>query len=274
MCSRGLIMSQSMKSFDCHMTGNGLFSLLLALLLFGGCVKENREECPCRLLVDLSEVDSLKIPVVDISVAGANEFLFSSHKPVGESNEEMILVPRGRTFLNVCYGDEGMTRKEGLYIPVGDECPPVYMYSALVDTDSEFVRETVELRKNHCVMTLCIEGERDDFPFDLTLRGNVCGYDTAGVPLSGNFMYRPKPDENMQFMAVLPRQNDSSLLLDIVDGEEIVRTFAIGEYIKASGYDWTEADLKDVTVGIDYSRTRVSIVVKGWDEVYEFDVVI
>ena len=78
------------------MTGNGLFSLLLALLLFGGCVKENREECPCRLLVDLSEVDSLKIPVVDISVAGANEFLFSSHKPVGESNEEMILVPRGR----------------------------------------------------------------------------------------------------------------------------------------------------------------------------------
>ena len=237
-------------------------------------MKEDREACPCRLIVDLSGVDSLKIPAVDISVAGMNEFLFSSHKPVGESNEEMILVPRGKAFLNVYHGDGGMTREEGLYIPLGSECPPVYMYSALVDTDSEFIRKVVELRKNHCVITLCVEGEREGFPFDLSLRGNVCGYDAAGVPLSGDFIFRPKSDGNMQFMAVLPRQYDSSLLLDIVDGEEIIRTFAIGEYIRASGYDWTEADLKDVTVGIDYSRTRVSVAVQGWDEVYEFDVVI
>ena len=33
------------------------------------------------------------------------------------------------------------------------------------------------------------------------------------------------------------------------DRREFLKTFAIGEYVRACGYDWTEADLKDITLG-------------------------
>jgi hypothetical protein len=57
-------------------------------------------------------------------------------------------------------------------------------------------------------------------------------------------------------------------------GTSVLKTFALGEYIHASGYDWSAADLEDITVGIDYTRTKLIISVLGWDDVYEFDVVI
>ena len=72
----------------------------------------------------------------------------------------------------------------------------------------------------------------------------------------------------------MPRQMDNSIVLEVNDGTSVLKTFALGEYISASGYDWSAPDLGDITVGIDYTRTKLTVSVLGWDEVYEFDVVI
>ena len=64
------------------------------------------------------------------------------------------------------------------------------------------------------------------------------------------------------------------MLLEVSDGTEVLKIFALGKYICASGYNWKAADLSDITVGIDYTRTKLTVSVRGWDEVYEFDVVI
>jgi hypothetical protein len=112
------------------------------------------------------------------------------------------------------------------------------------------------------------------FPFDMTLVGNVCGYCADGAPMPGRFNCSPEMVGKSSYIVNLPRQRDASLILEVNDGSQVVKTFALGEYVKACGYDWTEEDLKDVTVDIDYARTQIRIAVQGWDEVYEFDIVI
>lgn len=264
----------SMRPFDDH---NILaFSLLLCIMISSGCVKEDREECPCRLIVDLSEVDTSRISSVNIMLAGYGGLVYEGQR-YAESYlmDDVISVPRDHLFLNVSYGDDNMMTADGLRIPEGEGCPPVYLYSAFVDaSDREFVRKSVDMCKSHCVMTIYVEGDGDDFPFDMLIKGNVCGYDGAGHPSPGGFCCAPEMIGESVFRVVLPRQTDASLFLEVNDGTDVVKRFALGEYVKACGYDWTEPDLKDITVGVDYSRTMITVAVQGWDQVYEFDIVI
>ena len=250
------------------------FSLLLCVLSCVCCIKEEREECPCRLIVDLSDVDSADVASVDVLLASCSDFSYVGERMADSyGSDEVILVPRDELFLNVCYGDEGLMDVGGLRIPLGEACPPVYLYSSVIDASgSEFVRHQVRMHKCHCVMKIYVEGE--DFPFEMHVKGGVCGYDAAGYPLPGDFTCSPDDIGESTFSVILPRQTDASLLLQINDGTGVVKTFALGEYIKACGYDWTDYDLKDLTVGIDYARTQIVIAVQGWDEVYEFDIVI
>lgn len=250
------------------------FSLLLGVLLCVCCIKEEREDCPCRLIVDLADVDSADVSCVDVLLASHSDFFYVGKRTADSyCADEIILVPRDEVFLNVCYGDEDMMGVEGLRIPEGESCPPVYMYSALIDASgSEFVRHQVRMHKCHCVMKIYVEDE--GFPFEMQIKGDICGYDASGCPMSGDFLCSPDDVGDSSYSVILPRQKDASLLLRINDGTGIVKTFALGEYIKASGYDWTDYDLKDLTVGIDYARTQIVIAVQGWDEVYEFDIVI
>ena len=232
--------------------------------------------CPCRLVLDLSAVDSLKIPRVDVLLTSRDSMLYEGCRAAESYGiEEEVMIPRENLFLNVFYGDEGMMGMDGMIIPEGKDCPLVYMHSALVTAEgSEIVRHSVRMCKNHCVMTVYVEGDGSAFPFEMVLKGNVCGYDAFGNILPGNFRCPLEAAGDSVYEIAVPRQKDSSLMLEVNDGTEVLKNFAVGEYIRSCGYDWAEADLKDVTVGIDFARTHILIAVQGWDEVYEFDIVI
>jgi hypothetical protein len=51
-----------------------------------------------------------------------------------------------------------------------------------------------------------------------------------------------------------------------------LKTFAIGEYLQAGGYDWTAEELEDATVILDYYITGIRITYKGWDKEYSYDI--
>ena len=63
-------------------------------------------------------------------------------------------------------------------------------------------------------------------------------------------------------------------MLEVNDGTEVLKIFALGEYVVAGGYDWTAEELEDVEVIIDWAQTEVSIQIKGWDWVREYEIVI
>lgn len=255
-----------MKRFDFFM---------ICMLLLSSCIKEDRSGCPCRLYVDLTEVDSSAISSVKMAVSDiAAYFLVSEVEKEKYASECVLKVPRRKLWLNVYSGDDGLgTQDSGLLIPYGQDCPPVYMYSTLVDADCEKVVKKVKMSKNHCRMTVCLENEQD-FEYYMSVKGNVCGYSADGLPLAGGFKYRLQSEDDESFYVIVPRQLDASLILDVEDGDKVLKSFALGEYVSASGYDWRSENLRDIVVTIDYALTKVSIQVKGWDYVYDFDVVI
>lgn len=72
---------------------------------------------------------------------------------------------------------------------------------------------------------------------------------------------------------VLPRQNDASLRLDLMDGSGLLKSFALGNYMTMSGYDWTAQDLQDASVTVDFACTKITVSVGAWENSYDFDIV-
>lgn len=256
-----------------------LFNLLFVAVFLGvsvcGCVKEQRGYCPCRLWVDLSKVDTSVALSARITVVGPHGFVYDEECNADRFKDGvLIMVPKGECCVAVYSGEEGLAQPyRGLVIPYGSECPDVYMYAADVDTDCEQSQKTVCLSKNYCRLSICVE-DAEHFPFSLSVKGGVSGYGSDGMPLKGQFFHEAEAvGEDLWVMSV-PRQTDDSMLLEVCDETEVLKTFALGEYISASGYDWRAIDLQDITIGIDYTRTKLTVAVKGWEEVYEFDVVI
>ena len=244
-------------------------------MVLAGCVKERRGLCPCRLSLDFTRLDTSVVASARVNVLGPGGFVYDESINMNSFLEELLInVPKGGCMLCVHSGERGMVNPDrGLFIPYGKDCPPVYMCAAYLDTECETYRKVVVLRKNHCMLSVLIE-DAEHFPFALAVKGGVAGYGADGTPVEGEFFCSVEGFTDAGWVLSVPRQIDDSMLLEIKDGTSVLKTFALGEYIRASGYDWNAADLEDITIGIDYTRTKLTVSVMGWDEVYEFDVVI
>ena len=247
----------------------------LVMLVMSCSVKEDRGDCPCRLVLDMGEVDTSVVKYAELVLTASDGFCMRDTLVKGDFDAGYLVeVPRGPVAVGVYCGALGCVDDEGnLEIDYGNECPYVYMHSSLVQAEGETVAETVGMRKNHCVVTLQVHSDTC-FPFRMEAKGHVDGYDRDGMPSEGDFMYAMYADDAGVCQFALPRQTDQSLVLEVYDDTDIIRSFALGEYVQASGYDWSEKNLKDITVSLDYALTRVVISVADWTEEYIFDVVI
>lgn len=248
--------------------------LLGGILLQTACsVREDRLPCPCQLYLDFICPDIDESRYVELMITSMKGFMWEDTVNVAKVRNRYF-VPVPQTFLHVraWFGDDGCASESGLIIPYGEDCPKVYMHDSDIKVTGEYVKETVTLRKNHCVLTISTEGE-ERLPVSPRIRGNVAGYDADGVPLDGEFLYDLEEDGfDKGYKAVLPRQKDASLILEVEDVKGNSKIFALGQYIVASGYDWTLPDLDDVSVTLDYAMTEIRLVIGGWESVYRYDI--
>ena len=248
--------------------------LLGGLLLETACsVREDRIPCPCQLCLDFVGPDIDDGTFAGLMVTAMKGFMWKDTVDVVKvRNGYTVSVPRTLLHIRSWIGADSCASESGIVIPYGQDCPKVYMHDSDVKTTGEYIRETVILRKNHCVLTLTTKGE-GKLPSHIRLKGNVAGYDAEGQPLNGNFCCLLK-EEGLEngYKAVLPRQTDASLMLEVDDGKGNSKAFALGQYIVSSGYDWTSPDLDDVSVTLDYAMTEIRLVVGGWESVYRYDV--
>lgn len=251
---------------------SGVFFLFMFFLAAGCSVKEDRDECPCILVMDFSCVDTSLVKSVNVLAESPDGIVFFDSLGVEAFEKEYVReVPHSEMCVSV-WGGSGAD--EDLQIPYGCECPYLYMYAFEPDTRLEMWRETVDLKKNHCRLTVLLDG-REDMPYCLTFRGNVDGYGNDGFPTSGDFACVAYPSADGGSQVVVPRQTDSSLMLEVDDMESMVtKVFAIGEYLDAAGYDWTAEELDDATVIIDYYLTKIQITFRGWDNEYSYDIIL
>lgn len=255
------------------MLSGAIFWLICATVSFSCSVKEKRDACPCILEMDFSRVDRTAMKSVGLHVMASDGFVLSEKLSTDTlASEKVIRLPKTGICLNVCHGDEGMVEESGrMSIPLGKECPPVYSYTSVFDADCEYRHETVEMAKNHCCITVSVS-DPENFGYDITIRGKVAGYGVDGRPEEGEFVVRKSIDKEGICQMSVPRQLDGSLVLEVEGDVKVLKRFPLGEYVLETGYDWSERNLKDVRVGIDYSLTFLSLSVSGWENEYFFEV--
>ena len=249
--------------------------ILLTGVFLACSVKEDRSGCPCRLMLDLSDVDTNVVKSLNLLV-WSDDGLLGSDKIEADDfeNTYVMKVSREKLRLNLWNGDyEGYDDFGEIRIPYGCECPQLYMQSMVADAVGETWFAKVRLGKNHCRLTVMMEGT-DAVPYSFTFKGNIAGYNAEGRPSQGEFACVAYPEDERSSYAMVPRQVDNSLMLEVDDGTRVVKTFALGEYIAATGYDWTQSDLKDITIVIDYSITYIKVSVSGWAGEYLYNIVL
>lgn len=259
------------------------FLVLLAILqlvftCLGCSVKEDRDLCPCILEIDVRNAeyqeDSVLLLIDGISGNAAGTHLKDAM--VGSWRSQM---PKGGYRVSVVWpnGDWSGDSDKLVEIRPGHDCPEVWLSSEEISARKDYNVVPVTLRKSYCNLSIIVSSDFE-FRYRLEVRGNVDGYNADGTPSEGSFVAPASYGEDggglLETHVNIPRQTDSSLRLDIISEDEQVHTFAIGNYIEASGYDWTSPDLKDITLEIDFALSTISFSIDRWSETYQFEVVI
>ena len=194
-------------------------------------------------------------------------------------------VPRGSVGVSaVALGNEipGQAGYDGIIgydgdeirIPVGEQMDSLYRFFKMYHTRCESVLCDVDLHKEFCTVSFTLGDEGYSSPYDIEVWGNVAGVSAWDLmPVKGDFRYAPV-QKNGVYQVRVPRQEDYSLEMVMLDDDDIVDSLPLGEYIARSGYDWTAEDLADVNVALDLEMQQVMITVSGWDGVVVMDIVI
>lgn len=277
-----------------------LLSVLQPFFTCPGCsVKEDRDLCPCILVLEFPREDAERLQDgVTVCMRGYSDDGFSlcdtllagrtasSGGPDNVSGKwsYSYVVPKGDVDLAVSYSADGLAGKlnsSGRWIEIdeGRPCPSIWTCCEKVSARADRVTVPVRLHKNFCRIDIQVRDvDGEEFPFKLRVRGNVNGYGLDGKPARGAFLCDAERSETESagygYAVTVPRQTDDSLTLEIVTGDGVAKSFAIGNYIASSGYDWTSADLKDICLEIDYARTVISFTIDKWTHSEQFEVVI
>ena len=108
-------------------SASGIIAVAIFLILVSGCsVKEKRDDCPCRLFLDLSSVDKLDQTPVLLSVLSDGGFEYTTEVDAKEFYDTIVVnVPRTDLHVMVWSGGDDYMNDYGLIIPLGSGCPPV-----------------------------------------------------------------------------------------------------------------------------------------------------
>ena len=241
------------------MFSDRFFRLLLPLLLVPSCsIKEDRTACPCSLTVELTD---LPVRPVVLRVTGEG---YTMTEVVHADTALVLLVPKGEMAVSAVGG--ALAEGDGsVRIQEGEDAPPLYLFYADVSTAAEQVVLPISLHKQYCTIELLFKGPPGyGPPFEVAVEGFYGGWEPDGSPAPGPFSRRLLPGSDGRATLRLPRQGDDSLLMHIVFSDQVVRTFALGSYIAAAGYDWSAQDLEDLTLQVDISLTSVTISSDMW----------
>ncbi len=243
---------------------------ILSLVFLVGCsVKQNKNDCPCRLFLDFSKVDTNLVCFADLMLASDDGFSLKEELTLKDFRDGMeFSVPRTGIALAVWSGTEDDFAEKGIYIPVGEACPPLYFHLKFLDSECDALCDTVYMRKNYALMTVRMSNPNDGV--QIRILGNVNGYKVNGIPSEGEFRCDLDTDGRIS----LPRQLDNSLLMEIQDDSGVFKRFPIGEYIAESGYDWNADDLEDIEIEVDIKFSSVTLTIEENKFIYEYTIVI
>lgn len=187
-----------------------LLSVLQPFFTCPGCsVKEDRDLCPCSLVLEFPREDAERLQDgVTVCMRGCSDDGFSlcdtllagqaasdgSPDTISDKGSYSYVVPKGDIDLAVAYSADGLAGKlnsSGRWIEIdeGRPCPSIWTCCEKVSARADRVTVPVRLHKNFCRIDIQVRDvDGAEFPFKLRVRGNVNGYGLDGKPARGAFL--------------------------------------------------------------------------------------
>ena len=235
---------------------------MAGVLLLSSCfVKEDRDECPCWMTVEMPDRVGHDGSVILRLRGNSDEDAVDYAFKVSESIKADVgileyEVPRGAVGVSaVAFGNEipgragydgGMPDLVGhdrrspvgagdeIRVPVGEHMDSLYGFFKMYHTRCESVLCDVELHKEFCTVSFTLGDDGYTSPYDIEVWGNVAGVSAWDLmPVQGEFRYAPM-QKNGVYQVRVPRQVDASLELVMLEmpgqaGYDGVRTEDDGE---------------------------------------------
>lgn len=254
--------------FPSIMNSRLLFFAVVLLCCVCCSVREDRTGCPCDIFVDLSSETVALHDSVAVTLTAAS----------GGASRTLVVYPRDYAAGVHILSDDPRAEYVAVYpaqlqpyyrggcflIPSGLDCPAIHSFNAVCETTGDRAAVTAVLHKNHCRVNLRFVSSKVH-GYSVSLLSDYGGYDKEGAPLKTDFRYELRFDKYNMCEFCIPRQADNSMQLDIRDTDALLRRFALGNLIELSGYDWRAADLRDITMTIDYSAMKMKIGSDAWN---------
>lgn len=242
-------------------------ALLMTVAFFSCSVLEDREECPCRIVLfsDMCGAETSLTMWRRTDVMLAVSAVADDSGKILESD-----VKRGlNRICAVCSRSMGNAGEESFIIPSGCQCDSVYACTAQMDCRGDMLVDTVAMHKQFA--SLRIHFADPDFireRYRILAVSGSCGFAIPYLtPVEGEFEYEIFMDDDAVGHCRLPRQADDSvhIVLRRKDDNVAEYRFYVGKAMKEAGYNWGEEDLRDMDVWLDYSNQSGTVAVHDWE---------
>ena len=247
---------------------------------------ENRDDCPCYLYFDIANA-SLLDASSEVYATALTYPEQETWEVAGTTVGELASRAFGFTLRHsgswngyavTGHGRSMLLSQTKWVVPEGSDFDPLYRFAFETEGFEEEKVHPVEFIKEHARVLVRFTnadrlfGDGEGFPFEVIVRSNTRGIDAlSGAPVTGAFEHRPGPEEGNAFRFILPRQADRSLVMELraKDGlpvEGLTEVVGLWDILSGKGgIDWTEKNLPDVTVEIEYGTADVTVEVTDWN---------
>lgn len=258
--------------------------LLMSFVIIASCnILEDRDECPCRLLLQAVDLPEGQYePVVYIYEGGVMKERIEV--PAGLLKEGYVHeIARDRDVVIYVWCDStgrldfpvfdlNGTTVSGEY---GEALPALFRDEVSIDTHAESM--TVEIDFNKRFANLDIQILETEKIHGVSISGNNNGYTIGGEPLMDEFFHEPdiaRQNGYVRLSSRIPRQTDDGLVINIKYEDGAESRILLGKILENKGYNWDADDLIDISIRIEGGTTGITLKSAEWNTGYDKDLTI
>ena len=241
-------------------------------------VKEDRMECPVyvTVLTDRFAQQGLQEGTVSFSadrLLARDEINFLSY--LREGYEQAC--PRDFARVAVLSGVEnGRLSEETLFIPSGRQADLLWAFGTSFSAGEDSYLLDAVPHKQYCLIKFLFDESPTapgDYPWRFRLLADCSGMNIYTLePVDGTYRSSVGPNAVGEWYGVLPRQRSNNMRMEVylpnADDETEGRTdyvLDLGKAFEKSGYDWSQEDLKDISVKVGFSEAGIRLTVQEWE---------
>lgn len=262
-------------------------SILLSLILASCSIKEDRTLCDCWLTVDASCMDPIKTrrPMDGLTMLFDNDNGYSmrdeiSYEELDSTDMVLYRLPRRLTEIVAVSGDDSVNVAGSSYCPMQHHKTYPRIFSWHEKTDLNLEEKTIvpKPNKHHCVVHVTVAPEMGAEDGDLVVKvsGQVIGMDLwTNRPINGDFFETLPVGTDGMVDIVIPRQYDQhEVTMSIYREAKPVIHVNLSRLMLEEGYDWSKADLDDVSYFIENFYIEGLVKILPWETIIDGEIVI